>query len=142
MLRHMLRNVAVIAQPDVDVFELGVLCELFGYDRTAEGLPAYDFAVCTVGGAPVRSHAGFLITPDHDLGPAGTADLVAIVPSDAGLEPDPAIVATLRRAHARGAWVMSVCTGAFVLGAAGLLDDRRCTTHWRHTEALAARYPR
>src|SRR6188768_639829 len=103
----MLRSVAVIALPDVAVFELGVLCELFGYDRTAEGLPSYEFAVCSVDGAPVRTHAGFSISPAHD----------------------------------RGAWVMSVCTGAFTLGAAGLLDDRRCTTHWRHADALAARFP-
>jgi transcriptional regulator GlxA family with amidase domain len=137
----MLRSVAVIARPDVAVFELGVLCELFGYDRTAEGLPAYDFAVCSVDGAPVRTHAGFSISPSHDLGPAEEADLVAVVPSNTELDPPEAVLDVLRRAHARGAWVMSVCTGAFALGAAGLLDDRRCTTHWRHTDALAARFP-
>jgi transcriptional regulator GlxA family with amidase domain len=137
----MLRNVAVIALPEVAVFELGVLCELFGYDRTAEGLPGYNFSVCSVDGAPVRTHAGFSITPDHDLAPAAEADLVAIVPNDTDREPPEAVLDVLRAAHARGAWVMSVCTGAFVLGAAGLLDDRRCTTHWRHTEALAARFP-
>ena len=137
----MLRSVAVIALPDVAVFELGVLCELFGYDRTADGLPGYEFAVCGVDGAPVRTHAGFTIAPDHDLGPADRADLVAVVPSKLAEDPPAAVVDVLRRAHARGAWVMSVCTGAFTLGAAGLLDGRRCTTHWRHTAALAARYP-
>jgi transcriptional regulator GlxA family with amidase domain len=137
----MLRSVAVIALPDVAVFELGVLCELFGYDRTAEGLPGYDFAVCSVDGGPVRTHAGFTIVTGHDLGPADQADLVVIVPSNTELEPPAAVLEVLRRAHARGAWVMSVCTGAFALGAAGLLDDRRCTTHWRHTDALAARFP-
>jgi transcriptional regulator GlxA family with amidase domain len=137
----MLRSIAVIALPDVGVFELGVLCELFGYDRTAEGLPGYEFAVCTVDGAPVRTHAGFTLTPGHDLGPADTADLVAVVPNNTQLDPPEEVLEVLRRAHARGAWVMSVCTGAFALGAAGLLDDRRCTTHWRHTDALAARFP-
>jgi transcriptional regulator GlxA family with amidase domain len=137
----MLRTVAAIALPDVAVFELGVLCELFGYDRTADGLPGYEFAVCTVDGKPVRTHAGFTISPHGDLGPAEEADLVAVVPSNAGTETPEAVLDVLRRAHARGAWVMSVCTGAFVLGAAGLLDDRRCTTHWRHTTALAARFP-
>ncbi|GID91759.1 GlxA family transcriptional regulator [Amorphoplanes digitatis] len=137
----MLRSVAVIALPEVAVFELGVLCELFGYDRTAEGLPGYEFNVCSVDGAGVRTHAGFSISPDHDLGPADEADLVAVVPSNIALEPPAAVLDVLRRAHARGAWVMSVCTGAFALGAAGLLDDRRCTTHWRHTDALAARFP-
>ena len=138
----MLRSVAVIALPDVSVFELGVFCEMFGYDRTAEGLPGYEFSVCTPDGRPVRTHAGFSITPSGDLGPADQADLVAVVPSDTQLNPPGAVLDVLRRAHARGAWVMSVCTGAFALGAAGLLDDRRCTTHWRHTDALAARFPR
>ena len=118
-----------------------MLCELFGYDRTAEGLPGYEFAVCSADGAPVRTHAGFTIAPSHDLGPADTADLVAVVPSHNELDPPGEVLDLLRRAHARGAWVMSVCTGAFLLGAAGLLDDRRCTTHWRHTDALAARFP-
>ncbi|MBW6436127.1 helix-turn-helix domain-containing protein [Actinoplanes hulinensis] len=137
----MLRSVAVIALPEVAVFELGVLCELFGYDRTAEGLPGYDFHVCGLGGAPVRTHAGFSMTPEFDLAPAETADLVAIAPNDMREVPSE-VLDVLRRAHERGAWVMSVCTGAFTLGEAGLLDDRRCTTHWRHTDDLAARYPR
>ncbi|RSM48398.1 AraC family transcriptional regulator [Actinoplanes sp. ATCC 53533] len=137
----MLRSVAVIALPDVAVFELGVICELFGYDRTAEGLPAYDFAVCSVDGGPVRTQSGFTIVPSHDLGPADEADLVAVVPGNPDWEPPAAVLDMLRRAHARGAWVMSVCTAAFALGAAGLLDDRRCTTHWRHSDALAARFP-
>ena len=63
----MLRKVAVIALPDVAVFELGVLCELFGYDRTADGLPGYDFALCSPDGRPVRTHAGFSVSPEHDL---------------------------------------------------------------------------
>jgi transcriptional regulator GlxA family with amidase domain len=140
-MADMLRSVAVIALPDVAVFELGVLCELFGYDRTADGLPGYEFAVCSVDGAPVRTHAGFSISPSHDLAPADEADLVAVVPNNTEQDPPEAVLDVLRRAHARGAWVMSVCTGAFALGAAGLLDDRRCTTHWRHTERLAARFP-
>jgi len=137
----MLRKVAVIALPDVAVFELGVFCELFGYDRTADGLPGYDFAVCSPDGRPVRTHAGFSISPDHDLAPVDEADLVAVVPYDTAQEPPAQVLDGLRRAHARGAWVMSACTGAFALGAAGLLDDRRCTTHWRHTEELARRFP-
>jgi transcriptional regulator GlxA family with amidase domain len=142
MLRHMLRNVAVIALPQVAVFELGVLCELFGYDRTADGLPGYDFAVCSVDGGPVPTHAGFDINVRHDLSRVEAADLVAVAPYyHTGPEVDLEVIGALRRAHARGAWVMSVCTGAFALGEAGLLDGRRCTTHWRHTDDLAIRYP-
>jgi transcriptional regulator GlxA family with amidase domain len=136
----MLRNVAVIALPEVAVFELGVLCELFGYDRTDDGLPGYDFAVCSVDGGPVRTHAGFEISVHADLSRTEEADLVAVVPYGTGDE-SPEVRAALRRAHERGAWVMSVCTGAFALGAAGLLDGRRCTTHWRHTAELARRFP-
>ena len=142
MLRHMLRNVAVIALPPVAVFELGVLCELFGYDRTAEGLPAYDFAVCSLDGGPVPSRAGFEISVRHDLSRADEADLVVVAPFDSiEFEPPAPVLDALRRAHERGAWVMSVCTGAFALGAAGLLDGRRCTTHWLHAARLAQRYP-
>jgi transcriptional regulator GlxA family with amidase domain len=139
---HMLTRVAVLALPDTAVFELGVLCELFGYDRSAEGLPKYDFALCSPGARPVRTHAGFSVTPEHDLDVIDRADLVAVAPYENGLNPPEEALAALRRAAERGAWVMSVCTGAFALGAAGLLDDRRCTTHWRHTDELSRRYPK
>jgi AraC family transcriptional activator FtrA len=142
MLGHMLRNVAVIALPEVAVFELGVLCELFGYDRSSEGLPAYDFALCSVDGRSVGTHAGFRVDVQHDLARVEDADLVAVTPFGYRTHPVPeAVVGALRRAHERGAWVMSVCTGAFALGAAGLLDDRRCTTHWLHTDELERRHP-
>jgi transcriptional regulator GlxA family with amidase domain len=141
MLGHMLSRVVVLALPQVAVFELGVLCELFGYDRSAEGLPKYDFAICTPQGRPVATHAGFEITPKHDLSVIDRADLVAVAPFDDDADPPAEALDALCRAAERGAWVMSVCTGAFALGAAGLLDDRRCTTHWRHTDELARRFP-
>ena len=138
----MLRNVAVIALPEVAVFELGVLCELFGYDRTDEGLPGYDFAVCSLDGRSVSTQAGFDIAVKDDISRVERADLVVVTPFAYDKDPVPAeVVGALRRAHERDAWVMSVCTGAFALGAAGLLDDRRCTTHWRHTDELARRHP-
>jgi transcriptional regulator GlxA family with amidase domain len=137
----MLESVAVVVLPEVAVFELGVVCELFGYDRRADGLPAYRFSVCSPDGLPVRTHAGFSISPEHDLAPVDEADLVAVLPYDIDVDPPAAVLDALRRAHARGARLMSVCTGAFALGAAGLLDGRHCTTHWRHTDQLARRYP-
>lgn len=137
----MLTNVAVLAFDGVAPFELGVLHESWGCDRSDEGLPVLDFAVCAPGGRPVRTEAGFGITVQHDLGRADEADLIA-VPASGGLSSVPdCVLETLQAGYQRGARIMSLCTGAFVLGAAGLLDGRSCTTHWRHTDDLAARFP-
>ena len=138
----MLRSIAVIALDRVAPFELGVLCEVFGTDRTDDGFPAYHFTVCTPDGKPVRTEVGFEIHPDADLSAVERADLVAVPahPTDSAV-PE-AVHSALREAAARGAYVMSVCSGAFVLGEAGLLDGHRCTTHWRLTDELAARFPR
>jgi hypothetical protein len=74
----MLRNVAVIALDQVAAFELGVICEVFGTDRTAVRLPGYRFDVCTVDGGPVRTRSGFQLIPQADLSPVESADLVAV----------------------------------------------------------------
>ncbi|MER7267560.1 helix-turn-helix domain-containing protein [Micromonospora carbonacea] len=137
----MLRSVAVVVMDRVVPFELGVFAEVFGTDRTDDGFPGYRFDVCAADGAPARTSSGFLVTPDADLTPVEDADLVAVPGHDGAVAP-PEVLAALRRAHARGAYVLSVCSGAFVLGAAGLLDDRECTTHWRHVDELQRRHPR
>ncbi|MGI5212944.1 GlxA family transcriptional regulator [Plantactinospora sp. CA-290183] len=137
----MLRNVAVIALDNVAAFELGVLCEVFGTDRTADGFPGYRFDICTVDGGPVRTASGFGLVPHADLGPTTDADLVAVPAHSIGAPVPDAVLAALRRADARGAYVLSVCSGAFVLGAAGLLDGRECTTHWRHADELEEMFP-
>jgi len=137
----MLQRVAVAVLDEVAAFELGVLCEVFGTDRTADGFPRYEFDLCTVDGRPVRSKSGFQITPTADLAPLERADLVG-VPAHPLNTPIPYELAeALRRAAARGAYVLSMCSGAFVLGEAGLLDGRRCTTHWMYATDLARRFP-
>ncbi len=137
----MVKRVAVIALPNVAPFELGVLCEVFGTDRTADGFPGYDFAVCTADGSPVRTSSGFDITPHADLGPVDRADLVGVPAHPIDCPVPASVVAALCRAAGRGAHVLSVCSGAFLLGEAGLLDGRRCTTHWRFAEQLQRRFP-
>ena len=138
----MLRNVAVAVCDGVSVFELGVVCEVFGIDRSDQGLPVFDFAVCAADPPPLRSGGGFSLTPDHGLDRLASADLVA-VPHWRSVDerPPEALLDALRAVVDRGGRVMSVCSGAFVLAAAGLLDGRRATTHWRYAAQLAARYP-
>jgi transcriptional regulator GlxA family with amidase domain len=147
-MRHngdVLTNVAVVVVDRFTPFELGVVCEVFGYDRTEDGVPACDFAV--VAGEPgrLRSEVGFTLETDYGLDRLDGADLVVVVPAredrcDRAAWPEP-MLAALRSAVGRGARVLSVCTGAFALGAAGLLDGRTCTTHWRHAAKLAQMYP-
>jgi transcriptional regulator GlxA family with amidase domain len=139
---RVLRDVAVIALPGVAPFELGTVCEVFGIDRSDQGVPRFDFAVCGVAPGRVPTSMGFALEVEHGLERLASADLVAVpaYPYDAGL-PD-GVAGALRDAVARGARVLSVCSGAFALGDAGLLDGRRCTTHWAHAAELARRFPR
>ncbi|MFD0074948.1 helix-turn-helix domain-containing protein [Streptomyces sp. NPDC127166] len=121
-------------------FELSLAHEVFGSAPDAVAVPWYDMTVC--GPGPVRVER-FRLEPDHGLDRLPYADTV-IVPgwADVDREPPADLVGAVRAAHEAGARVASLCTGAFVLAAAGLLDGRRATTHWAHTEALAERYPR
>jgi transcriptional regulator GlxA family with amidase domain len=138
--RVVLKDVCAVVGPDVASFELGVLCEVFGFDRSDQGLPTYDFAVVACCEPPLRATGGFTLDTPHRLDRLATADLVA-VPAWPGEAPPEELLQALRDAVARGARVLSVCTGAFVLAAAGLLDGRRAATHWRFAAELAARYP-
>ena len=137
----MISNVAVVAYDGVAPFELGVLVEAWGTDRSDQGLPVFDFAVCAPKVGSISTTGGFGVTVEHDLSRLDEADLVAVpaVPRDRAV-PAPVLEA-LRRAHDRGARLLSVCTGAFALGEAGLLDGRDCTTHWMYSQELAARFP-
>ncbi len=140
----MLTNVAVVLLNGVHPFELGVVCEVFGLDRSDQGLPVYDFAVASAEGPTLRTHAGFSVHTEHGLERLESADLIAVPAGStyATREYPPELLDALRRGVERGARVLSVCSGVFVLAAAGLLDGRRCAAHWRHADELAQRYPR
>ncbi|MCZ3389177.1 MAG: helix-turn-helix domain-containing protein [Actinomycetia bacterium] len=138
----MLQNVAVLALPGIAPFELGVVCEVFGIDRSDVGLPAFDFAVVSEGAAPVTTSSGFTIAPEHALDRAELADLICVPASDTDCAVSPAVRELLHQTIARGGRIMSVCSGAFTLAAAGLLDDRPCTTHWFHMDEFTSRFPR
>ncbi|MFF2557369.1 helix-turn-helix domain-containing protein [Nocardia sp. NPDC058058] len=141
----MLSKIAVVLNDNLAMFEFGVVCEVFGLDRTADGLPAFDYKVCGAQpGKPLRtSSPGISVTPDFGLEELADADLVAIpaFPFNKGLVLDTQIVDAVRDASQRGATVLTVCSGAFLAGEAGLLDGRKCTTHWRYVEQLAQRFP-
>lgn len=122
------------------LFEAAAALEVFGVDRGLAD-PWYDFGVR--GPSRVRIGEWLRVETTHgfeDLVEADTVIIAAI--DDVAADPPPDLVEAVRSAHERGARIVSLCTGAFVLAAAGVLDGRRATTHWMHTAALAARYPR
>jgi transcriptional regulator GlxA family with amidase domain len=135
-------QVAVPVPGDTPLFELAVPCEVFGLDRSELVAPWYGFTLCPVGKAPVGLPHGLTLTGGGSLDDLAAADTV-VVPawSDPRSEPPADLLDALRAAHDHGARIASICSGAFVLAAAGLLDGRRATTHWRYADALAARYP-
>ncbi|MFE2755953.1 GlxA family transcriptional regulator [Actinosynnema sp. NPDC059335] len=139
--------VAVLALDEVVAFDLGTPTQVFHAARDQQERRFYQVRVCTPGGRPVRSSAGFTVTPEHGLELLAEADtvLVAGVHYDSRVLTDGTVDApvrdALRAAADRGARVMSICTGAFVLAAAGLLDGRRATTHWAHAEQFRRLFP-
>jgi Transcriptional regulator containing an amidase domain and an AraC-type DNA-binding HTH domain len=138
----MLSTVAALLLPEVAPFEFGTICEVFGLDRSADGGPAFEFRVCgPVAGEPLASTVGAHIVPAFGLDGLRGADLVAVSATRMRTFAEPVLDA-VHDAAAAGATILSVCSGSFVLGAAGLLDDRPCTTHWKDVDELRERHPR
>jgi transcriptional regulator GlxA family with amidase domain len=133
---------AIVADGVVGSFGVGVTSEVFGYDRTELGLPRFDFALVSEAPGVVRTDTGLQFVVEHGLDRLARSDIVTITAWELFERvPSPELVAAVRAAHARGAIIVSQCTGAFVLAHAGLLDGLRATTHWRYAGELAARFP-
>jgi AraC family transcriptional regulator, transcriptional activator FtrA len=139
------RNSLVVAlvYDGLCAFEFSCAAEVFGLSRPELGPDWYRFETCSLKGGNVGSQYGMRIKAANGLDRLAAAGTI-VIPGWAGIDaPVPhAILEALRRAHARGARVLSICSGAFVLAATGLLDGKRATTHWRYAEALQRRFPK
>jgi AraC family transcriptional activator FtrA len=141
-----LHSVSVILVEPVAVFEFGVAVEVFGLDRTDDGMAPFDFRVCSVtpgAGLQTKNVSPFTITASDGLEAVVGTDLVVVAATQVR-SPDeypPEVLDVLREAAAAGATLLSLCSGSFLLGAAGLLDGRPCTTHWKYVDQMRALYP-
>lgn len=138
-------RVAVVVPADFTLFEIGVAMEVFQQPLPELGLDWYDFTVCTARPNEAKPVGGvFEARIRHGVEAIDAAETVIVLGSepDVHLPPESEVVDALRRAHRRGARLVSFCTGAFVLASAGVLDGRRATTHWKYTRLLARTYPR
>jgi AraC family transcriptional activator FtrA len=134
--------VAVLAYDGLCTFEFGIAVEIFGLPRAEFDFAWYRHCIVAVDQGPMRALGGFQVTADADLAALSEARTIVVPGWRNRDEPPPqALLDALRDAHGRGARLLSICSGAFVLAATGLLDGLRATTHWRYTDELAARFP-
>ncbi len=140
MKRHV---VALSLTDDIPVFELAVPCEVFGIDRSDLADPWYELRLCAAEPGPLSVRSGLTVQPPYGLEGLADADTVLVPACNRTVQcgPPSPLVDAVRAAHARGARIASICSGAYVLAAAGLLDGRRATTHWMNMVDFAHRYP-
>lgn len=136
-----LHRVVALAQPPQSTFELSCAAEVFGIERP--GLPArYQFRVCALRPGLVRTRAGYDMHIPAGMSAFRAADTIVVAGWPQRSTPPPhEIVLALQRAHGRGVRIVGICSGTFPIAAAGLLDGRSATTHWRMTDELRQQYP-
>ena len=134
--------VAILAYDGLCTFEFGIAVEIFGLARPEFDFPWYEHAIAAVDQGPMRAMGGIQVLADGGLELLAEARTI-IIPGwrDRNAAVPPALIEALRQAHARGARLLSICSGVFVLAATGLLDGHGATTHWRYTAELAQHFP-
>ena len=137
------RRVVALAYDRLCTFEFGIVVEVFALPRPELDVDWYKFSVCSVEPGPIRAMGGLTVQTSGTLRTLRQAGTI-VIPGwrDADETPPQTFMRELRLAHARGARLVSICSGVFVLAAAGLLDGKRVTTHWRYVDRLISRYPK
>jgi len=142
-----MHRIAVLALDGVIPFDLGIPARIFGAARDQTGLPQYQITTCSLSAGAVRTSGDYAVVVDHDASALGTADTVVIATQQPRGELyeqgvlDDALASALAAIPERTR-ILSICTGSYVLAAAGLLDGRRATTHWRHADRFQRLFPR
>ncbi|MFC7722987.1 GlxA family transcriptional regulator [Nonomuraea recticatena] len=128
----------------IPTFELAVLCEIFGLDRSDIVDPWYELRLCAAEAGPLRTVAGMQIHTTHNLDDLFEADTVVVLGCSRAVHssPPPSLVEAVCKAYELGRRIVSLCTGAYVLAAAGLLTGRSATTHWMNASDFARRFPK
>ncbi|WP_085728784.1 transcriptional regulator FtrA [Pseudomonas sp. R37(2017)] len=134
--------VAILAYDGLCTFEFGIAVEIFGLPRPEFDFPWYEHRIVAVDQGPMRAMGGIQVLADGGMEMLADARTI-IIPGwrDRSATVPAELIAALRQAHARGARLLSICSGVFVLAATGLLDGRGATTHWRYASELAERFP-
>lgn len=133
-------RIVTLAYDDLCLFEFGIATEIFALPRPELNVDWYEFRTCSVMGGPLQTLGGVQLAVNGTLRLLDSADTI-IIPGWTPSEAPATLINKLRRAHARGARLVSICSGAFLLGEAGLLANKQATTHWRYIDKMRKQFP-